>query len=77
MKPKISLTNLKDYLSVHLWTLVNAQDETLWADLGKFFNQVVTENQVVFDGKETHHLRVDGEHMYPYVDEGVHNGPED
>lgn len=77
MKPKISLTNLKDYLDAHLWTLVNAQDKTLWADLGKFFNQVVTENQVVFDGEETHHLRVDSEHMYPYVDEGVYNGPED
>ena len=77
MRPKISLTNLTDYLRVHLQTLINAGDDALWADLGEFFNQVVTENQVVFDGEETHHLRVDGEHMYPYVDEGRYYGQKD
>lgn len=77
MKPKISLTNLNDYLETHLWTLTNAGDDNLWAELGEFFDKVVTENRVVFDGEETHHLRVNLEHMYPYVDEGVYNGPED
>lgn len=77
MKPKISLTNLQDYLGVHLWTLVNAQSEDLWECLEEYFDQIITDNQVVFDGEETHHLRVDAERMYPYVDEGRYDGPED
>lgn len=77
MKPKISFTNLTDYLGAHLWSLTNANDKGLWKTLGEYFNQVVTENEVVFDGEETHHLRVDSEHMFPYINEGGYNGPED
>lgn len=72
-KKAISLKNWSDWCSTHTFELANANDKELWDKYSEYARQIVEETIIVPDGEETHHLRVDLEHMYPYIEEGGYN----
>ena len=74
MKDKfISMRNWADWCEMHTFNLVNADDKKLWEDYIKFAKQILDEVVLCPDGEETHILRIDAEHMYPYFKEGVYD----
>lgn len=74
MKDKsISMRNWSDWCGTHTSELANAKDKYLWENYQHFAEEIIKEVRIVPDGEETHHLRVDLEHMYPYIEEGVYN----
>lgn len=72
-KPSISEQNWANWCSVHTFELANAGDPLLWKNYASLAEQIIDGTDIVSDGAETHHLRVDLEHMYPYIEKGGYN----
>lgn len=69
-KPTISVQNWSDWCSVHSFELANAGDSQLWKSYAKCAEEILRKVHVVSDGSENCHIRVDLEHMYPYIEKG-------
>lgn len=70
---KISMENWADWCGTHTLILANAKDKSLWENYCAFAEKILDDVVIVPDGDETHHLRVDAEHMYPYIEEGFYD----
>ena len=67
---KISQTNWADWCAVNTELCANAKDYSTWAYYASCAERVFKDAKIVPDGEETHSLKVDYEHMYPYISEG-------